>query len=384
MQTTDLLRDLIAFPTVSADPNLDLIQYCETLLRDVGAQVELIKDPSGQKANLYATIGPLDRPGVLLSGHTDVVPVVGQDWTVPPFEMTERDGLLFGRGCADMKGFVASAMAAALRAATLDLKTPLHLALSYDEEIGCVGVRSLIDMLAAAPIRPRFCIVGEPTSMQVATGHKGKTAARLVATGREGHSALAPSALNAIHMACDIISFIRDLQEKLAAAGARDPAYDVPYTTLHVGMIEGGTALNIVPNRSEFLFEIRNLIEDDPQQLLAQIRDHAASYVQGLRKNFPQADISIDVTNTYPPLNTDPDSDVVQLVQGLSGHDTTLKVAFGTEGGLFSSRLEVPTVVCGPGSMAQGHKPDEYVSVAQLEACDEMMDTLLQRLVVGL
>lgn len=384
MQTTDLLRDLIAFPTVSADPNLDLIQYCETLLRDVGAQVELIKDPSGQKANLYATIGPLDRPGVLLSGHTDVVPVVGQDWTVPPFEMTERDGLLFGRGCADMKGFVASAMAAALRAATLDLKTPLHLALSYDEEIGCVGVRSLIDMLAAAPIRPRFCIVGEPTSMQVATGHKGKTAARLVATGREGHSALAPSALNAIHMACDIISFIRDLQDKLAAAGARDPAYDVPYTTLHVGMIEGGTALNIVPNRSEFLFEIRNLIEDDPQQLLAHIRDHAASYVQGLRKNFPQADISIDVTNTYPPLNTDPDSDVVQLVQGLSGHDATLKVAFGTEGGLFSSRLEVPTVVCGPGSMAQGHKPDEYVSVAQLAACDAMMDALLQRLVVGL
>ncbi|MEP1352821.1 MAG: acetylornithine deacetylase [Tateyamaria sp.] len=384
MQTIDLLRDLIAFPTVSADPNLDLIQYCETLLRDVGAQVELIKDPSGQKANLYATIGPLDRPGVLLSGHTDVVPVVGQDWTVPPFEMTERDGLLLGRGCADMKGFVASAMAAALRAATLDLKTPLHLALSYDEEIGCVGVRSLIDMLAAAPIRPRFCIVGEPTSMQVATGHKGKTAARLVATGREGHSALAPSVLNAIHMACDIISFIRDLQEKLAAAGARDPAYDVPYTTLHVGMIEGGTALNIVPNRSEFLFEIRNLIEDDPQQLLAHIRDHAASYVQGLRKNFPQADISIDVTNTYPPLNTDPDSDVVQFVQGLSGHDATLKVAFGTEGGLFSSRLDVPTVVCGPGSMAQGHKPDEYVSVAQLAACDAMMDALLQRLVVGL
>ncbi|MEP1202061.1 acetylornithine deacetylase [Tateyamaria sp.] len=384
MQTTDLLRDLIAFPTVSADPNLDLIQYCETLLRDVGAQVELIKDPSGQKANLYATIGPLDRPGVLLSGHTDVVPVVGQDWTVPPFEMTERDGLLFGRGCADMKGFVASAMAAALRAATLELKTPLHLALSYDEEIGCVGVRSLIDMLAAAPIRPRFCIVGEPTSMQVATGHKGKTAARFVATGREGHSALAPSALNAIHMACDIISFIRDLQEKLAAAGARDPSYDVPYTTLHVGLIEGGTALNIVPNRSEFLFEIRNLIEDDPQQLLAHIRDYAASYVQGLRKNFSQADISIDVTNTYPPLNTDPDSDVVQLVQGLNGHDATLKVAFGTEGGLFSSRLDVPTVVCGPGSMAQGHKPDEYVSVAQLAACDAMMDALLQRLVVGL
>ena len=384
MQTTDLLRDLIAFPTVSADPNLELIRYCEAVLRDVGAQVEVIKDQSGHKANLYATIGPLDRPGVLLSGHTDVVPVVGQNWTVPPFEMTERDGLLFGRGSADMKGFVASAMAASLRAAELDLKTPLHLALSYDEEIGCVGVRSLIDMLAAAPIRPRFCIVGEPTSMQVATGHKGKTAARLVATGQEGHSALAPNALNAIHMACDIISFIRELQEKLAATGARDAAYDVPYTTLHVGLIEGGTALNIVPNRSEFLFEIRNLIEDDPQQFLAQIKGYAESYVRDLRKDFPEANISIEVTNTYPPLDTDPNSDVVQLVQGLSGHDATLKVAFGTEGGLFSSRLDVPTVVCGPGSMAQGHKPDEYVSFAQLAACDAMMDALLQRLMVGL
>ena len=384
MQTTDLLRNLIAFPTVSADPNLDLIRYCETLLRDVGAQVEVIKDQSGHKANLYATIGPLDCPGVLLSGHTDVVPVVGQNWTVPPFEMTERDGLLFGRGSADMKGFVACAMAAALRAAKLDLKTPLHLALSYDEEIGCVGVRSLIEMLAAAPIRPRLCIVGEPTSMQVATGHKGKTAARLVAIGQEGHSALAPNALNAIHMACDIISFIRDLQGKFATTGASDAAYDVPYTTLHVGLIEGGTALNIVPNRSEFLFEIRNLSEDDPQEILAQIKGYADNYVRDLHKDFPQADISIDVTNTYPPLNTDPDSDVVQLVQGLSGHNATLKVAFGTEGGLFSSRLDVPTVVCGPGSMAQGHKPDEYVSVSQLEACDAMMDGLLQRLVVGL
>ena len=384
MQTTDLLRNLIAFPTVSADPNLDLIRYCETLLCDVGAQVEVIKDQSGHKANLYATIGPLDRSGVLLSGHTDVVPVVGQNWTVPPFEMTERDGLLFGRGSADMKGFVACAMAAALRAARLDLKTPLHLALSYDEEIGCVGVRSLIDMLAAAPIRPRFCIVGEPTSMQVATGHKGKSAARLVATGQEGHSALAPKALNAIHMACDIISFIRDLQDKLATTGASDAAYDVPYTTLHVGLIEGGTALNIVPNRSEFLFEIRNLIEDNPQEILAQIKGYADHYVRDLHKDFPHADISIEVTNTYPPLNTDPDSDVVQLVQGLSGHNAALKVAFGTEGGLFSSRLDVPTVVCGPGSMAQGHKPDEYVSVAQLDACDAMLDALLQRLVAGL
>ena len=384
MRTTDLLRDLIAFPTISAESNLALIGYCETILRDAGAQVTLIRDPSGQKANLFATIGPTDRPGVLLSGHTDVVPVAGQDWTVPPFKMTETADRLFGRGTADMKGFVASALAAAIRAARLDLVTPLHIALSYDEEIGCVGVRSLIAMLAAAPLRPQFCIVGEPTMMTVATGHKGKTAARLTATGRESHSAQAPESLNAIHMACDMIGVIRDLQAEIATGGGRDSAYDIPYTTLHVGQIAGGIALNIVPNKAEFVFEIRNLAEDDPQALLARIRAQADRYLQEIRKDFPEADIVIEVTNGYPPLGTDPDSPVTRLVQSLGRSDTTIKVAFGTEGGLFSTQLGVPTVVCGPGSMGQGHKPDEYISLAQLAACDAMLDALLARLAVGL
>ena len=250
MKTINLLGDLIAYPTISADPNLALIAYCADLLRDAGAQVTLIKDKTGHKANLFATIGPSDRPGVLLSGHTDVVPVTGQDWSVPPFELTRKNDNLFGRGTADMKGFVASALSAALRAAKMDLKTPLHLAFSYDEEIGCVGVRSLIDMLAAAPFVPQFCIVGEPTQMVVATGHKGKTAARVTAKGRESHSALAPTALNAIHMACDMISVIRDIQSDIAANGFKDLAYDVPFTTLHVGKIDGGVALNIVPNQT--------------------------------------------------------------------------------------------------------------------------------------
>lgn len=383
MNTTDLLRDLIAFPTISADPNLALISYCADLLGDAGAQVTVIRDDTGHKANLFATIGPQDRPGVLLSGHTDVVPVAGQNWTVPPFKLTQRDGLLFGRGTADMKGFVASAMAAALRAARLDLTTPLHIALSYDEEIGCVGVRSLIDMLAAAPFRPQFCIVGEPTSMSVATGHKGKTAARVTATGRESHSALAPNALNAIHMACDMIRIIRDLQAEIAANGPRDPAYDIPFTTLHVGKIDGGIALNIVPNKTVFEFEIRNLAQDDPQAILSRINTLRDAYLQQIRHDFPEADITIDITNSYPPLGTQPDSEVSRLVQALAGASTTIKVAFGTEGGLFSSLLGVPTVVCGPGSMAQGHKPDEFISLAQLNACDAMLDALLDRLAAG-
>ncbi len=384
MTTTDILRDLIAFPTVSKDPNLALIRYCEGLLRDIGAEVTLIKDATGQKANLYATIGPTDRPGVLLSGHTDVVPVDGQPWSVPPFEMTQSAGRIFGRGAADMKGFVACALRAAQRAANRELKTPLHLALSYDEEIGCIGVRSLIEMLKTAPIKPLFCIVGEPTSMRVATGHKGKTAARVSATGRAGHSALAPSALNAIHMACDMIGAIREVQTRIAQTGARDADYDLPYTTVHVGTITGGVALNIVPDAAEFAFEIRNLAQDDPQAILAQLGQWRDDYLSKLRDTFPEAALEIEITNSYPPLLTDPKSAVAKLAQSLSGAQGTIKVAFGTEGGLFARDLDVPTVVCGPGSMDQGHKPDEFVALDQLAACDTMLEALTQRLMTGL
>lgn len=382
-RTRDILRDLIAFPTVSADPNLELITYCADLLRDLGAEVTLVPDATGKKANLYATIGPRDGPGVLLSGHTDVVPVDGQAWTVPPFEMTQRDGLCFGRGTADMKGFVACALHASERAAQLDLKTPLHLALSHDEEIGCVGVRSLIEMLQAAPILPQLCIVGEPTSLRVATGHKGKTAAKVITTGRESHSALAPHALNAIHMACDVIGMLRDIQSSLAAQGAHDTAYDVPYSTVHVGNIAGGVALNIVPNRAEVIFEIRTLAEDDPAAILDDLRARCDTHLNSLRASFPEADITIDVTNSYPPLGTAESADVTRFVRSLSVDASPIKVAFGTEGGLFSSVLGVPTVVCGPGSMDQGHKPDEFISAAQLDACDAMLDALLGRLHQG-
>ncbi|MEM7439388.1 MAG: acetylornithine deacetylase [Pseudomonadota bacterium] len=382
MDTLTLLERLIAFDTTSRNPNRDLIHWVADLLRDAGAEVTLIPDESGGKANLYATLGPTDMPGVALSGHTDVVPVDGQNWTKPPFELTQENGNLYGRGTCDMKGFVAAALSAALRAPTL--KTPLHLALSYDEEIGCIGVRSLIDMLSNAPIKPRFCIVGEPTSMQVATGHKGKMAARVTCHGVEGHSALAPFATNAIYMATDLITAIRDIQTRTEAEGPRDGDYDVPYTTLHVGTINAGTALNIVPNRAEFLFEIRSVAEDDPDSLLQDIR--AAATQIAAATGAPEAWIEITPTaNTYPGLATAPDADVVSFVKALAGGaNDTIKVAFGTEGGLFSDVAGIPTVICGPGSMAQGHKPDEFVSLDQLNQCDAMMDRLLARLEQGL
>ena len=384
MQTVDYLRDLIGFDTTRVNPNRALIDYCARVLRDAGAQVQIIPDVTGTKANLYATLGPVDVPGVLLSGHTDVVPVTGQDWTHPPFALTHQDGKLYGRGTADMKGFVAAALRIAVQAGQIPLTIPLHLALSYDEEVGCIGVRSLIDMLAIAPFRPRFCIVGEPTLMAVATGHKGKTAYRVTCTGVEGHSALAPLALNAIHLATDMIMALRTLQAQVMQAGAQDPGYDVPYTTLHVGLINGGTVLNIVPNTCTFAFEIRHLPDDDPALLLAQLRVAADRILAPVCAEFPQADIRIDLTNAYPPLGTLPDADVVRFVKSLTGANGTTKVAFGTEGGLFAARLGVPTVICGPGSMAQGHRPDEFVALEQLDRCDAMLDALLQRLRSGL
>lgn len=380
MDSIRFLERLIAFPTVSRDSNLDLITYVSETLREHGIASRLVPSQDGRKANLFATVGPEDRPGIMLSGHTDVVPVDGQDWTLPPFTMTERDGKLYGRGAADMKGFLACALAAAVKASRKQLETPLHLAFSYDEEVGCLGVRSLIEVLQAAPHKPLLCIVGEPTGMQVATGHKGKIAARAVCKGREGHSALAPLALNAIHLGCDFIGALRKEQDRLAREGARDGDYDISYTTVHVGKINAGVALNIVPNLCQIDFEIRNVAADDPEVILRHLRAEAARIAAEASFQAPEAAIDIDIMNSYPGLDTPASSEAVAFVKSLTGANGTIKVAYGTEGGLFSRDLGTPTVVCGPGSMAQGHKPDEYVSIEQMRRCDELLDRLLERL----
>ena len=382
--TISFLRDLIAFPTVSRDPNRALIEYCADYLRSIGAVVEIITADSGYKANLYATIGPDMVPGVILSGHTDVVPVDGQLWTKPPFEAVVESGRVYGRGTADMKGFVAATLSCAGIAAQRHLQNPLHLALSYDEEIGCVGVRSLIDMLAAAPVKPAMCIVGEPTAMAIATGHKGKTAIEAACVGSAAHSALAPQAVNAIHLACDLIAQIRHLQDDMITNGAQDSAYDIPYTTLHAGLITSGVALNIVPDHAVVTFEIRNLAADDPERILHRLRRAIAPVIAVARKCAVEADIVFKVINSYPGLETPWDEAVVAMVAELTGRDERIKVAFGTEGGLFSQRLGIPAVVCGPGSMEQGHKADEFVTLAQLDSCDAMLASLVDRLVTGL
>ena len=383
METLEILERLIAFPTVSRDPNAPLMDYVADLLRAGGIEPVLIPNAEGTKANLFASVGGLEG-GVMLSGHTDVVPVEGQDWTRPPFELTRERGRLYGRGTADMKGFVASAIAAMLAAARTDLASPLHLALSYDEELGCLGVHSLIDLIARGPARPAMCIVGEPTELRVATGHKGKTGMRATCRGVEAHSALAPTGLNALHLAADLMAEIRAEQARLAAEGLRDGDYDVPYSTLHVGRLNGGVALNIVPNLAVMDFELRNIAGDAPAEVLAPIHAAAARLTAAARERFPEAGIGIEVFNAYPGLDTPGTAEVVRFVQALTGANGTIKVAFGTEGGLFTEKLGLPTVVCGPGAMAQGHKPDEYVTEEQMSRCDAMLATLVDRLRAGL
>nr|WP_245941464.1 acetylornithine deacetylase [Cereibacter changlensis] len=378
-----ILERLIAFDTVSSRPNRALIDWVRDLLAGAGIESVLIPDEGGGKANLYATVGP-EGAGVMLSGHTDVVPVEGQLWTRPPFALTEEAGRLYGRGTTDMKGFVACAIVVMLEAAQRPLKTPLHLALSYDEEVGCLGVGSLIDLLEGAPVRPAMCIVGEPTGMMVATGHKGKIALRATCTGREGHSALAPLALNALHLGADFLTALRGVQARLAESGLRDGDYDVPYTTVHVGKMNGGVQVNIVPNACVLDFEIRSLAEEDTAALIDEMRALAEGIVAPLRAEFPEADIVVERLWDYPGLGTASDAGVVNFVKALTGANGTIKVAYGTEGGMFAKRLGIPTVICGPGSMAQGHKPDEFVAVEQLARCEALLGALLDRLEAGL
>jgi acetylornithine deacetylase len=383
MNTAALLDRLVGFPTVSRESNLGLIGFVAAFLASRNIASRLFKDPSGRKASLFATVGPSDREGgVLLSGHTDVVPVDGQDWSSDPFRLTARGEAVYGRGTADMKGFLACALAAVDRAVRRQLCAPLQLAFSYDEEIGCVGVRSLIEALATFDTRPALCIVGEPTMMKVAVGHKGKTALKVRCAGHAIHSALAPRGVNAIHLASDFVQDVRALQARLENSGARESGYDIPYSTLHVGRIDGGTALNIVPDRCELEMEIRNVAADSPRQLIETLRSHAARIAERAGRPDARAEISIEVTNEYPGLATPETSQAAGFVSALSGESECIRVAFGSEAGLFS-RIGIPTVLCGPGSIGQAHRPDEFVTREQLARCDAMMNALLDKLSGG-
>ena len=373
----DILDRLISFDTVSHRSNIGLIEYVEDHLRARNFRLHRIRDSKQDKAGLYAAIGPQIEGGILLSAHSDVVPVDQQVWSKPPFQLTREGDRLFGRGTTDMKGFLSEMLALADLAQNMPLRAPLKLLISYDEEIGCVGMRHMQNHLPPILGKPELAIVGEPTEMQVAIGHKGKRAYHVDVTGQSGHSALAPKFASALHLAVDFVKELRALQTEITQVGHRDEHYAIPYSTIHVGTLHSGSALNIVPDKAVLKIEIRHLVEDDPNVIEKRFQQIAET----LMSPYPDiAEIQLHCEASYPGLAIPVHEAAITLAQNWSG-ETTSKVAFGTEAG-FLSELGVPTVVCGPGSMTyQGHKPDEYISLKQLSKCSIMLERALQYLV---
>ncbi len=369
----EMLAWLVGFPTVSRDSNLALIEFVRDYLETLGVACELDYNADSSKANLYARLGPDCAGGVVLSGHTDVVPVDGQNWTVPAFELTEQSGRLYGRGTADMKGFIACVLAAVPELLKVPLRVPVYLAFSYDEEVGCLGVRTLLEKIRQRPNPPAVCIIGEPTELKPVLGHKGKLAMRCQIHGAACHSAYAPQGVNAIEYAARMINRLGEIGQRLSAVERHDPRFDPPFSTVQTGLIQGGRALNIVPAECQFDFEVRALPSDDPQQVADELREYAEhELLPDMRRRSAASAIELTPLSAYPGLATDPNSAAADLLALIAGSREFGTVAFGTEGGLFE-QAGIPTVICGPGSMDQGHKPDEFVTQQQLDACDAML-----------
>ena len=373
----DILTALVGYDTTSRNSNLDLIAWVEGYLDRHGVAHERIYDETGKKSNLWAVIGPKEVRGYVLSGHTDVVPVDDQNWTDSPFKLTERDGRLYGRGSTDMKGYVACCLAAVPDMLAANLKKPLHLAFSYDEEVGCWGVRRMIPGILAGPAKPIACFVGEPTEMDVVIGHKGKRSFKVTVHGRTCHSSLAPLGVNAVEYAARVIAKIRDIADRMATSGTRDTLYDVPFTTGHTGYLRGGTALNIVPDIATFEFEFRVLSTDKSDILAKEVIDYARNVLEPeMKKVAPEAGFVFEDRSEFAGLDTAMDAEVTLLAKQLTGQNSHRKVAYGTEGGLFQ-QAGIPTVVCGPGNIDQAHKADEFIAIAELEKCGNFIDRLI-------
>jgi acetylornithine deacetylase len=381
--TVSILSDLIGYASISDRSNLDVVSYIEDVLRRSGIASRRIANASGDKASILATIGPADRPGIVLSAHTDVVPVEGQAWSTPPFTASRSDDRLVGRGSTDMKGFIASVLANVdlfARAATV---TPVHLAFSYDEELGCLGAPDLVAAITALPARPAMCIVGEPTGLAVVRAHKGKVARRITMTGRGGHSSMPHRGANAVVAAARFVERLAARGEQLAqiaGQGRERPTLDPPYTTLHVGSLHGGSALNFIPDRAIIEFEIRFLPGTDVAKLLAEIDAELDSVRADLKRQAPEAAISVETITDYPAFATPPDHPVIAAAARLADAKSVAgAVSFGTEAGFYAA-AGIPTVVCGPGDIARAHKPDEWIGLEELAAADRMMQRLADRL----
>ena len=376
MTSREMLEKLVAFDTTSRESNLALIDFIGGYLTGLGVNYELIHNAERSKANLYARLGPSGKGGIMLSGHSDVVPVDGQNWSVPPFTLTEREGKLYGRGTADMKGFIACILAALPHFLAQPLAQPLHLAISCDEEVGCLGVRTLLDVLSRRAEKPAICLIGEPTELQPVLGHKGKLGMRCEVQGAACHSAYAPQGVNAIEYAAKLIHRLTLTGQRLAAPEHHDARFDPPFTTVQTGLIQGGRALNIVPAECTFDFEVRTLPQDDAREITRDLESYAQrALLPDMHAVSRDAAIRFYPISSYPGLYTCAQSAAARLIAHLTGSERFSTVAFGTEGGLFH-QTGIPSVICGPGSMAQGHKADEFITVEQLNACDVLLRRL--------
>ena len=374
-RTLELAQTLVRFNTVSANSNLPLIHLVRDELARLGVASRLTFNADKTKANLFATLGEGKPAGVILSGHTDTVPWDGQDWSGNPLDGAVRDGKLFGRGSADMKSFIAIALAHANDFLHSNAPFAIHLAFSYDEEVGCFGVRELIADLRDAGISPLACIIGEPTSMVPAIAHKGVYRYKCCVRGKEGHSSLTPRSVNAIEMAARLVGKLRDMAEGFERDEPRYEGFDVPFSTASVGQFHGGIADNVVPRDAEFRYEFRDLPTADAHAMQQDLISHARFLEPAMKRVAPEAGFHFETLCEVPSFLGSAADGITRLAQRLSGEERTTQVAFGTEAGLFKN-AGIPTVVCGPGSIEQAHQADEYVSLAQLARCEAFMSGL--------
>ena len=379
-RTEEILADLIAYPTVSSDSNLAMIDYIANLLGDQGARVEIYCADSGAKANLFASIGPDRDGGVVLSGHSDVVPVTDQNWTTDPFALRLDGDLLYGRGTCDMKGFIAATLAMAGDYAGRDLKRPVHFCFTHDEEVGCLGAQALLPILQARGHRPAIAIVGEPTDMKIVEGHKGCCEYTTRFTGLEGHGSAPERGVNAALYALRYVTRLMALADELKSRAPENSRFDPPWTTVNIGRIAGGVAHNVIPGKAEVDWEMRPVVWEDANF----VKEALTRYVDedllpAMRATFPKADIRTETLGEVCGLEPLADNAARDLVTRLTGQNACDVVPFGTEAGLFQ-QIGMAVVVCGPGSIQQAHKPDEFVSEAQLSACLQMLHGLGARL----
>jgi acetylornithine deacetylase len=378
--TINLLHKLIGFKTVSSDSNKEMIAFICDYLSSFGVEAVISSNKNANKANLYATIGPQQAGGLMLAGHSDVVPVEGQNWATDPFVAKLHDGRVYGRGACDMKGFIAASLALVPILTKRDLGIPVHLAFTYDEEIGCFGAQELTATLSTSPYRPLYCIVGEPTGMRIVNGHKGKLSIDCTVTGAECHSAYNDRGVNAVEIAAEVITYFRSLQSRIKRDGRSDSRFDPPYTTIHTGVIRGGVARNIVPGDCQFEVEIRNLPGDDPMNLMNEVKKLSAENLfPEMHQIFSGSTVNFDLQSEIPALSPDDTHDFLHHVSPSSASNQHNVVSFATEAGLYQ-RSGIQAIVCGPGHIIQAHKPNEYVELTQLDLCNKFLMNIIDEI----